>query len=202
MSRGETAADEPKAAIRRRMRAVLAGLGDRERREASAALCRRLADLPAWREARCRLVFLPMAGEPDIETAAAAAAADGHRICVPRVDWDRRRMWPVAIGGFDEALPDPEHPGLRSPPPGPAVDPAEIDLVLVPGLAFDAAGGRLGRGGGFYDRFLPTLPSETVRVGVAFDAQILPEVPTDELDARMSFVLTDARCLPAASGAR
>ncbi len=202
MSPGEATTDEAKAGIRRRMRTVLAGMGAGERREASAALCRRLGELPTWREARCLLVFLPMAGEPDIEAAATAAAAGGRRICVPRVDWSRRRMHPVAIGGFDEAVADPEHPRLRCPPPGPAVDPAEIDLVLVPGLAFDAAGGRLGRGGGFYDRFLPTLPPATVRVGVAFDAQILPEVPTDGRDVRMSFVVTDARRLPADPGPR
>ena len=82
------------------------------------------------------------------------------------------------------------------------MDPAEIDLVLVPGLAFDAAGGRLGRGGGFYDRFLATLGPAAARVGVAFDAQILPEVPTDGLDARMSCVVTDARVMPAAPGPR
>lgn len=204
MSGEETATDTDtaKAAIRRRMRTVLAGLDARARHEASAALCRRLEELPAWRASRCLLVYLPMAGEPDIEAVATAAAAGGRRICVPRVDWARRRMSPVAIGGFDEAVADPEHPGLRSPPPGPAVEPAEIDLVLVPGLAFDAAGGRLGRGGGFYDRFLPTLPPATVRVGVAFEAQVLPEVPTDRLDARMTFVLTDARCRPAAAGPR
>ncbi len=192
----DPAAGEAKDRVRRRMRSILGGIGPEARRAASAALCRRLEALEAWAEARCLLVFLPMAGEPDIEAAAEAAAAAGRRICVPRVDWDLRRMQPVAIGGFGEAVADPDHPGLRSPPDGPAVDPAAIDLVLVPGLAFDAAGRRLGRGGGFYDRFLPGLRPDAARVGVAFDAQILPEVPADDHDVRMTLVLSEARSLP------
>ena len=193
---------EAKVAVRRRMRAVLGRIGHDEARAASAALCRRLAALEAWSDAGCLLVFLPMAGEPDIEAAAEAAAAAGRRICVPRVDWDHRRMEPVAIAGFAEAVPDPDHPGLRSPAAGPPVDPASIDLVLVPGLAFDAHGRRLGRGGGFYDRFLPTLRPGAMRVGVGFDAQILPEVPADERDIRMSLVLSESRSLAASPSPR
>jgi 5-formyltetrahydrofolate cyclo-ligase len=70
----------------------------------------------------------------------------------------------------------------------PVVDPATVDVVLVPGVAFDRRGGRLGFGGGYYDRFLPTTPA--LRVGIAFDQCLAEELPCDEHDQRMDWVAT------------
>lgn len=70
----------------------------------------------------------------------------------------------------------------------PEINPSEVDFALVPGVAFDMKGGRLGRGKGFYDRFLPRLGCPTA--GVAFRAQIVDSVPTDPWDVPLSMVLT------------
>lgn len=70
----------------------------------------------------------------------------------------------------------------------PVVDPATLDVVLVPGVAFDRCGGRLGSGGGYYDRFLPTTPA--LRVGIAFDQCLAEELPYGEHDQRMDWVAT------------
>lgn len=69
----------------------------------------------------------------------------------------------------------------------------QVDVILVPGLAFDAAGRRIGRGGGFYDRFLLRLPPATLSVGVAFEAQRIDEVPADPHDRRVDVVVTERR---------
>jgi len=69
----------------------------------------------------------------------------------------------------------------------------ELDLIIVPGVAFDRAGGRVGRGGGFYDRLLPQYSA--LRAGICFDFQYLEAVPAEEHDIRMDWVVTDTRIL-------
>jgi 5-formyltetrahydrofolate cyclo-ligase len=72
-----------------------------------------------------------------------------------------------------------------------AVDPAGIDVVLVPGAAFDAGGGRLGYGGGYYDRFLAHVAPRALRVGLAFEMQVVDRVPVLEHDVRMQYLITE-----------
>ena len=71
--------------------------------------------------------------------------------------------------------------------------PTLIDLVVVPGLAFDSGGNRLGRGGGFYDRFLARLRRSAVTIGLAFDLQIIDRVPADDRDFAVGTIVTDRR---------
>ena len=81
--------------------------------------------------------------------------------------------------------------GFEQPVAGaPPVDPGGVGVVLVPGLAFDRGGGRLGRGGGYYDRFLPTLPPDTARVGVVPEQLVVEAVPTDPHDVPMTHLAT------------
>lgn len=85
--------------------------------------------------------------------------------------------------------------GIREPLPNPTrlVAPDAFDLVLVPGLAFDLNGGRLGRGAGFYDRFLATLPKTTRLIGVALDEQIVEKTPRDAFDLPVDALATPSR---------
>ena len=71
----------------------------------------------------------------------------------------------------------------------------EIDLVVVPGVAFDAAGRRLGRGRGHYDATLAGLPAGAARIGLAFELQLVPEIPEEPHDVRLDAVVTEARVL-------
>lgn len=77
------------------------------------------------------------------------------------------------------------------------VRPEEIDLILVPGLAFDPQGGRLGKGKGFYDRFFGSVPSRACLVGIAFDWQVVDAIPMESHDRRVDYVLTPNRSLKA-----
>jgi len=72
----------------------------------------------------------------------------------------------------------------------PAADPATIDVVVVPGLAFTTSGDRLGQGGGWYDRFLASLRPEAIKIGVAFAPQIVESLPVEPHDIRMDVVIT------------
>ena len=72
------------------------------------------------------------------------------------------------------------------------IDPGDIDIVLAPGLVFDISGGRLGRGKGYYDRFLASLPRSTVRIGVTTDASVVQEVPTGERDQPVGWLATES----------
>lgn len=77
----------------------------------------------------------------------------------------------------------------------PPVSPEDIDLVLVPGLAFDLRGNRLGQGAGYYDRFLSLIPT-TPMIGVTFGSQLLPQVPAEPHDRTMAYLATDRGTIP------
>jgi 5-formyltetrahydrofolate cyclo-ligase len=80
--------------------------------------------------------------------------------------------------------------GIRE-PTGPAIDASVVDVVVLPGIAFDLDGGRLGQGGGHFDRLLPELPEDTVRIGLAFSCQVVPRVPREDHDEVVDIVVTD-----------
>ncbi len=182
---GERAGE--KAELRRALRARLGEMSREERRGKSAAAVGHLVASPVWAGARCVLAYLAMASEVDLD---AVFAADGKRVAAPRSDWETGAMVAAELGDVGEAV--EVRPGLRE--PGKTARPIgveELDLALVPGLGFDRAGGRLGRGGGFYDRFLATLPGRTVTVGVVYEAQLIDRVPVEGHDVGVRMLLTE-----------
>ncbi len=102
-------------------------------------------------------------------------------------------MESVEISSFDDEVIAVDDHGLRTPRAGRPIVPSLIDLVIVPGLAFDPAGNRLGRGGGFYDRFLRRLRRSAITAGLAFDAQIIDTVPADDRDFAVDLIVTNRR---------
>jgi 5-formyltetrahydrofolate cyclo-ligase len=175
------------------MRKLLADLDPETRHDASAAACVRLAALEAFRHASVVMLYMPLPTELDLTAAAIRCYRQGKTVCVPRVDWKGRDMVPVEISSFDDEVMEIDNHGLRTPREGRPLVPRLIDLVIVPGLAFDTAGNRLGRGGGFYDRFLRRLRRSATTVGFAFDAQIVDAVPADDSDFGMDTIVTDRR---------
>lgn len=182
-----------KESHRRRIRALLP-LPPDVRGEKSARLCDAIANTEAWRNARTVIFFAPQFREPDVEMLWNHAA--GRTIGYPRVEDDRLGLYGVA-SPFEL---QPGQWGLREPAADPAraVAPDSIDLILVPGIAFTRAGARLGRGGGYYDRLLSALPPGACKIGVCFDAQILPDLPILSHDQHVDFVATESGILFAA----
>jgi 5-formyltetrahydrofolate cyclo-ligase len=178
-----------KNAWRAVQRERLAQLGREERRARSERLLARLIGLPEWQAARRVLLFAPLPLEPDLDLLWSGGALAGKECAYPRVAGMKMHL--LAVRSLADL--QPTRWGLREPPSegsaGIALD--EFDLVLVPGLAFDGNGGRLGRGGGFYDRLLAGKRPVTRALGVAFAFQIVPELPLAPHDVVMDAVITD-----------
>ncbi len=184
-----------KAACRLRQRELLAQLGPDERRQRSGKLLEHLVALPQWQAARRVLLFAPLPSEPDVdllwrEPGSGQPGALVGKTCVyPRIDGEAMQLLPV--GSLAELVPG--RWGLREPAvsAAPALTLRQIDLALIPGLAFDRQGGRLGRGGGFFDRLLADRLPATFLVGVAFLFQVVEQVPLTPHDIPMNAVVTD-----------
>ena len=185
-----------KAAWRGRFRAARRATPEAERAAASDAVCAHVLALPEVESARTVSAFWPLAGEVDLRPALAALRGRGVVVALPAVVGSRRLVHRRFEG--ETALVAGRW-GTREPPPSaPVVLPAEIDVALVPGLAFGRDGGRLGYGGGFYDAFL--AETATFRVGVGPAAALVAAVPTEPHDARLDAVVTDAGAFRVAAG--
>lgn len=158
-------------------------------------LAARVLGLAGFQAARAILLYWPMSPrEMDVAPIARAALTLGKRVCIPKIEWGSRQMEPAALEAWEESQIVRNSKGVPVPNPGlPNVKIEDLGMVIVPGIAFDSRGGRLGRGGGFYDRFLARAGLAAKRVGVAFDAQIIAGVPMDRHDVCMDAVLTPTR---------
>lgn len=137
------------------------------------------------------MLYLPIVGEVDVSPLAVECWATGKATLAPTAcdNCYSMRTFEIPSGDLDAFC--PSH-GFRQPlRHAREASPDVIDLVVVPALAYDERGNRLGRGGGFYDRFLGRTDLQAVKVGVAFDEQILPEVPMDNNDQPVDLVVTD-----------
>ena len=186
---------EAKQALRGRVLAARDALDDDARIGAAQAISARIAALPAFAAAHTVLLTLPFRSEWDTRPLARAIIAAQRRLVVPRVDRTARMLVLHAIADLERDV-EPGYLGIPEPRPAcTIVAPTTVDLVIVPGVAFDAAGRRLGYGGGFYDRLVPLLRPGVALVAGAFDEQIVAAVPTASHDARVPLVVTPTRVL-------
>ena len=174
---------------RSKMRQSLASMSTQERQDASETVCKHLASIASITTADTLLAYLPLPDEVDLSSLLEQWIGESRTICVPIVSWEDKTMRAGLLTTMDgEYLITGRH-GLREPSDPHPVAPDTIDVMLVPGLGFDTGGGRLGRGGGYYDRFLATNRSPVV-IGVGFDCQILGSVHREEHDQLMTAVVT------------
>lgn len=177
--------------MRAQARALRRRLAD-ETPEAGVRLAEFADDLPG---VVVHALYLPMGSEVDTAPLARRLAAEGYDLCLPVVETlDAplvfRRWWPGA-----PLTPD----RLGVPGPLPTASSVTPELILTPLLAFDAFGGRLGQGGGYYDRTFAAFP-DAVRVGVAFSGQAVDRVPMDAHDMPLHGVLTEVGYTAARKG--
>lgn len=160
----------------------------------SRAACAALVSLPEFRSAGAVMLFLSMPDEIDTTTALLAAWEGEKIVLVPKVASNRRQMIPVECRTLDDHMAAGAY-GIREPENTQPWPREEIDLVVVPGLAFDRTGSRLGRGGGYYDRFLGPHAPRTITCGLSFDEQLVGEVPADDHDRPVEILVTDKEVL-------
>ena|ERR1043166_749373 len=179
-----------KSILRARVRELVHTVPPQERALLSQSLCRLMQVQRIWRDATQVLFFASLSDEPDIGPLLEEAWAQRKVAALPRFDSQMNRYAACIISERSELLPG--RFGVLEPNEGcPLVPLNQLDLVFVPGVAYDFAGRRLGRGKGFYDRLLAEVRGH--KCGVAFDAQIVAAVPEEPHDMRLNSILTPTR---------
>lgn len=179
-----------KAAVRKHLREVLAAMTEPERHQKSLAACSLVAASPEFAAARVVMLFLSTPAEIDTASLALKSWQSGKTVVVPKVSWDQRRMLPVEISSLNAGMAI-TGPGVREPIGGQPIPVDFIDLVVVPGLGFTPNGHRIGRGMGFYDRFLAQPEFLGVSCGFGFDEQVVEELPVLDHDMPLGMLVTD-----------
>lgn len=185
MSSGE------KTEIRRQMRSMRRALSGEEQKRAADGVYAQIMRMESYRSARTVMAYAAVRGELSLERVMEDIRASGRRLALPR----------CGEGGEMDACLVTERRQLRQgaygiwePDEGcPLVPPEEIDLVLIPGTAFDRAGGRIGQGGGYYDRYI--IQTRAVRVGICHGFALVNRIPTEKHDVRMDAVVTPEETL-------
>jgi 5-formyltetrahydrofolate cyclo-ligase len=205
MASAESAVWEEKRSLRRAMKERRAQCPPDDRTRAAAAAGARLAALTEVGEAAargaCIAGFAATRGELDPRPALEAARAAGAKVAFPRVDDAARPRLrfhvapPSALGPGRFGIDEPDAAAAE-------VVAADLAVMVVPGLAFDATGRRLGQGGGYYDEVLAVPPERRPRfvVGVGYDFQVVDACPADERDALVDCVVTEARVIDCRAG--
>jgi len=147
-----------------------------------------------FKRAKAIMIYLPLPGEVDLSPIALRAWQEQKIIAAPKVSWDDRHMIPVQIRSMETAVVTTDR-GLREPKDDDPVPLEILDLVVVPALAFDRQGNRLGRGAGFYDRFLSQPEFHGIATGLAFREQIVEKIPVHDNDVPVHILITDEEVL-------
>ncbi len=160
----------------------------------SKAITEKFLELEEFQKARVIMFFIPFRNEVDTRPLIEKSLSLGKTVVVPRTLKDTKELIPSRLIDWEQDLAQGAY-GIREPLPEKTrpVEPKEIDLLLIPGVAFDLFGNRLGYGGGYYDRFVTNLRSGTPLFAVAFEVQIVDEVPVKEWDHRIDALITEER---------
>lgn len=182
-----------KKELRKTLLGKLLSLTKEELKRRSENVEKLLSGLPIYKESKVIMAYYPLKGEVDVLGMMRKAHAQGKRFCFPVMDLETSGLRAFEVKNFDDDFsvgpfkvtePDTEKTG--------EVDIEEIDMLIVPGLAFDYQKNRLGRGEGFYDRFLKRIKPPTIVVGIAFDFQILKRLPTHHpTDEKVDIVVSE-----------
>ena len=181
-----------KEQLRRIFRQKLAEISPADRAEKSKKGCSNLISTKQFQNASVIMFYLAMPQEIDTADAILYAWQMAKTVVVPKVFWKQKDMIPVRISSFEEDF-STQVAGLRNPQSSDAVAPEAIDLVIVPALVFDRKGFRLGRGGGYYDKFLANPKLLAKKCGFCFAEQLLEQdnLPVTQNDFPVDLLVTD-----------
>ena len=160
-----------------------------DRDSMSRAIGENVLGLPELRAPVELMAFLSMSDELSLDGFLQECLDAGHRVYSPKTLMKSRRMIPLRLTSMT-AIKNGAY-GIREPAGDETIEPSGLDFVVVPAVAFDARGMRLGRGGGFYDRFIDLLSPDARTCGVAFSRYVLDEVPTEAHDRPVDMIVTE-----------
>lgn len=185
-----------KREIRKKVQEERDSLSPRERTARSAAVLDRLWSLEDFREADTVFFFISFRSEVDTVPMIKQALAEGKRVCLPYTYTDSKQMVASHVLDFENDL-EPGNYDIMEPRPESIrpIPPEEIDIIVMPGVAFDVDGRRLGYGGGYYDRFLNQCRDDCLRVAPCFDLQVIDEVPCSDHDHHIHMIVTEKRVI-------
>jgi 5-formyltetrahydrofolate cyclo-ligase len=188
------AMDESRQDLRKRILRTRDRLSELDRGEKSFSVMNNFLSLPEMRQWTTLFMYVNFRSEVETLELIKRCLRQGIRVAVPLVDASAVRMIPLLIedpdkdlapGYYDIPEPDPQK-SLR-------VEPSEIDAAVIPGSVFDIHGGRLGYGGGYYDRFLVNDAPQARRVGFAFELQLVDKVELEPHDQPLDILITEKR---------
>lgn len=177
-----------KSAQRKACREALASLTPGERSKASASICSQLLELLDATNPGTVMGYMPLEDEPDIVPFLEQALERGVVVGVPRITGPGS-MVAAPVASLEPAGWIEDEHGIRTPRGEDEIPAGQLDMILVPGLGFDARCNRLGRGGGYYDRFLQGLDGRANLVGCCFECQLRAVIETGPGDARLSKII-------------
>jgi len=185
---------QEKAALRAKIKELRRRLPQASVERWSQAICEKVLALPVVRDAVCLMSYVSIGNEVATHDLIRALLARGKQVAVPLLDPETEAIIPRVIFDFDSDL-RPGAYGILEPRPKRS-EPCQItrlQTVIVPGLAFDVQGSRLGRGGGHFDHFLTRLCSSTKTIALAYEFQVVPSVPTGPNDQPVHLIVTEKR---------
>ncbi|BDB02447.1 5-formyltetrahydrofolate cyclo-ligase [Clostridium botulinum] len=180
-----------KAILRKEIINVRKSLTLEEKTQKDIIIKDKLQKNSLYKESKFIFIYVSLKDEVDTHAIIKEGLRNGKRICVPKVISIQEGMVAIEIKDFSELIECGPYKILEPKNFENIVDSKEIDLAILPGLAFDNKGGRLGYGGGFYDRFIPKLKKEVSKIALAYDFQILKEVPKDAHDVLVDEIIID-----------
>jgi 5-formyltetrahydrofolate cyclo-ligase len=180
--------------MRKRARAVRGSMSSGAIATRSAEIVRRLSEHPLIVAATGVALFHPMEGKHEVDLRAldASIRARGGRVAYPSIDPDTREMvfrWVADPSAMEERGLGFSEPNAEDP------EATGVEVIVVPALAVDPRGHRIGYGAGFYDRTIPRYVPPARTIAVAFDFQLVPEVPETEGDVTVEWIVTDTRAI-------
>lgn len=154
----------------------------------------RFYDSKYYKEAKHIFVYISYGSEINTKEIINKAFKDNKKVYVPRTEFKTRLMDAVEIKSLDNLIKS-SYGALEPSKEEPCIDPNELDLIVVPGLAFDRNGGRMGYGAGFYDRYFKKISKENlskvIKLALTYDFQLLDEVPMSEQDVPVDYIITE-----------
>jgi 5-formyltetrahydrofolate cyclo-ligase len=190
--------DPHKETIRNEMRRELRAMSAQSRADESHRVCDAVLASDIYKSATSVMGYLPLADEVDITPILEDCLSTGKLLSAPAIDWENRQLSPVQIHDLQKDVRIGKH-SVPEPTGTVPIAPASLDLLLIPALAFDTNCSRLGRGAGFYDRFLKPISHQKrpFLLGIAFEMQIVKQIPTAPHDQPVGAVATPTRWIPA-----
>lgn len=169
---------------------------EEERKQKQEAVENRLFDFANFVEAKIALLYLRRRCEVDTDSIIKKSILKGKKIILPLIDREKNKTTLYKIENLKEDVRMGPHDYYEPDPDRCKAVPAEqIDIAIIPGLAFDEKGGRIGIIDNFYDKFISRLPVTTRKVAIAFEEQVVSQVPADSRNKFIDIIVTDKRTI-------